>query len=134
LDVITLDGGDLNVVSADWRFNKPVVVLDQPAGPVAAPASADTARIRMWETRMRGGYWVATAGSTAENSPEMQAAAACGRFFRQTRFWRLMPRPEMLGGREESDHDRLRREHAQDVARQAGQPLPAVLPNPTIGR
>src|SRR5579884_1027874 len=128
LDVITLDGGDLNVIDADWRFNKPVVMLDTSIVPGAAPVSADTARIRMWETRMRGGYWVATADPNVPNSPEVQAAAACGRFFQQTRFWRLMPRPEMLGGRDESDSDKRRRERAEEEARQTGQPLPPRYP------
>ncbi|HLV80106.1 MAG TPA: DUF5060 domain-containing protein [Chthonomonadaceae bacterium] len=92
LDVITLDGGDLNVVSADWRFEKPLVVLDE------NPVSADSARKRMWETRLRGGYWVATADANAPNSPVLQAAAACNRFFQQTHYWRLMPHTQANSG------------------------------------
>ena len=70
---------------------------------------------------MRGAYWAggvspAIAGAVALNSPEIKAAAACADLFRKTRFSRLEPHQEMLGGPEESPADRRRRKKAEAEA------------------
>lgn len=126
LDVITLSGGSLNMVTGDWRFNKPVVMLDLGQQTSVAPAS-DATRMRMWETRMREGYWAVTApggeASALKDSPEIRWATACARFFQQTRYWLLQPHPEMLGGRVETPFERRRRLRAEAAARQAGNPV-----------
>src|SRR5262249_12613677 len=50
LDVVTLAGGDLNGITRDWQFNKPVIVRDDLAAASSkANDTPDAARKRMWE-------------------------------------------------------------------------------------
>ena len=60
LDVVTLSGGDIGVLTIDYRLNKPLVIQD-----VAGKEPTDETRHRLWETIMRGGYWQ---GATTANS------------------------------------------------------------------
>lgn len=52
---------------------------------------------------MRGGYWVSLPYGKAREKllpgdPEIEMAVGMGQFFAQTRFWRMDPHPELLGG------------------------------------
>ena len=88
--------------------------------------SPEVARHRMWEARMRGAYWspgtVPSTNPSALNAPEIQWAAYCADIFRATRFYRLTPHPEMLGGPTESPGDRKRRKRAEAAAAKLNPP------------
>lgn len=121
MDVISLTGGDLNGVWWNWSVEKPVVVVDKTA------EDAETARRRIWETRMRGGFWAGSEtlhadGTSALESTETQMAAACARFFQKTRFWRLAPHQEFLGGPQEDPNLRRRRKklESEDLRQRPG--------------
>lgn len=118
MDVITLANASQDALWRNWQQQKPVVVVED------ATTDPEILRRRMWETRMLGGYWagsptVGPDGTLALDTVPAQAAAACARFFQRTRFWRLAPRPELLGGPQEDPNIRRRRKRLEaESARQ----------------
>jgi hypothetical protein len=117
---ITFNGGAPAEVYASYALNKPVVLYDR-----STPANPDSVRHRLWQTRMFGGYWAADFAPTAERAnldrPEVRWSAYCGKLFARTRYWRLTPHSEMVGGLEESPFERRRRRQAElEAAREAG--------------
>ena len=131
-DVITAVGGDVNALPWYTWSNKPVVLLEPATVGKDAALSPDVTRHRMWEARMRGAYWspgvVPSADPASLNAPEIQWAAYCGDLFRKTRFYRLTPRPDMLGGPTESSADKRRRKKAEAAATKANPPPVDALP------
>lgn len=125
MDVLSFVDGTLDEVTDAWRLQKPIVVLDTDLHPTpqTPAASPETARLRLWETRMRGGFWCATAGPDLRTGPlsdEVAMAAACARFFAGTEFSRLEPHQEMLNPPVDSDVDAARRAKAlQDAGQTA---------------
>lgn len=77
---------------------------------------------------MRGAYWspanVNSADPNALNSVELKWAGHCADLFRHTRYYRLAPRPEMLGGPSESSADRKRRKKAEAAEARLKPPPP----------
>ena len=139
LDYVTLIGGTTNALDLYTEFDKPIVVWagDGVTGKREA-VSADITRRWMWETRMRNGYWVGSANSasSAEN-PEFKMEADCATFFRQTKWWRLAPHPEMLTGKEETPAERRRRKKTEEAALAAaghGLPSDSALPLANAGK
>jgi hypothetical protein len=129
-DVITALGGDVNALPWYAQVTKPVVLMERPTVGKDTALTPDVARHRMWEARMRGAYWapgvVPAVDPAALNAPEIQWAAYCANLFSKTRFYRLNPRPDMLGGPAESAADRRRRKKAEAAA-------PKVAPPPDVG-
>lgn len=92
--VITFNGGTLQSVSSDLRYNRPIFVYDS-----STPPDDEATRHRLWETRMRGGFWAYTAAygvKARPNDRETVWTAYCAQMFLKTRFWRLEPHHEML--------------------------------------
>ncbi|HLJ56691.1 MAG TPA: DUF5060 domain-containing protein [Chthonomonadaceae bacterium] len=118
-DLITALGGDINALPSYFAVNKPVELIERPTAAKDA-LSPDAARRRMWETRMRGAYYAPGTVPTLEpdslNAPDLQYAAYCAALFRRTRFYRLVPREDMLGGPAESAADKRRRKRAEAAA------------------
>lgn len=110
------------------KLDHPTIVTDQ-----RAVNPTDSVRFRLWAVRMRGAFWngaftTDTHGETALGSPVVEWASACNRLFAKTRFWRLAPHPEMLGGPEENPFVRRRRRRAQaEAARAQTQPGGNIL-------
>ena len=130
LDYTTLVGGSVRTLDLFTDLNKPIVVWQGSGLPSKGEAvSPDITRHWMWETRMRDGYWVGNADSSmAVDSPNFKMAADCAAFFRQTKWWRLDPHPEMLTGKEESPAERRRRQKVEADAfkeRQGGDAAPS---------
>ena len=101
---IAFRGGDLSALSAFQKEGKPVVVFE----PLSAEGGdPEVGRRRMWRTRMSGAYWVGGDLTSLESAKRM------AQFFAETRFARLSPHPEMLGGDFESATDRKRRRRAE---------------------
>ena len=77
---------------------------------------------------MRGAYWapgnVPSLDVASLGMPEIQWAGYCADIFRKTRFYRLNPRPEMLGGPSESSADRKRRKRAEAEEAKRNPPPP----------
>ena len=125
-DVITILGGDVNALPWYTWITKPLVMLERPTPGKEGAMTPDVTRHRMWEARMRGAYWapgnVPTLDVSSLSAPEIQWAAYCADLFRRTRFQRLSPRPEMLGGPTESAADRRRRKKAEASAAKANPP------------
>ena len=114
-DCITLRGGDLNAIPAFQKENKPLVILDAVPG---KRISKDQARRRMWESRFQGAYWVGDVQAFelgANNDPVWMMSANAGEFFKTTKFSRLAPSQELLGGDEENPSDRKRRQKAEEL-------------------
>jgi len=108
--VITLSTSNPAAIWEAWRYDKPVMVLDNGDSPIDSEAT----RRRIWEIFLRGGMAISGAKTTAESQliePEIVANAA--KFFNQTRFWRLEPHPELLGGPLEDEAMRRRRKRIQ---------------------
>ena len=61
LEVITLAGGDLTALLRDERLNRPMLVMDAPFSRSEGASDPNALRRRIWETRMRGGFWGGTA-------------------------------------------------------------------------
>ena len=116
-DVITVLGGDVNALPYYTWIKKPMVLVERATSSRESALSPDVTRHRMWEARMRGAYWAPGAVLAPEvsalNAPEVQWAAYCADIFRRTRFYRLTPRQEMLGGPSESAADKRRRKKAE---------------------
>jgi hypothetical protein len=99
LDIITLNGGDLQEITADNNYVRPVVIYDR-----STPPSAEAARHRIWETWLRGGVWARDSGEApAAQKPGAGAwsddvlwASYCGKLFASTRHWRLASHNELL--------------------------------------
>ena len=139
-DVFTVPLQDTSLVDGLYPFNRPILVVDTPALAAPAPAplapdgaprppdkagadpkkegaatdSPDSLRARIWETRMRGGYW---ASARPLNDQELKWASYLGTFFKKTRYWRMEPHQEMLGGPEETPAVKRRRQKAEEEAR-----------------
>ena len=112
MGVVTLAGEDLGALTRNWSASKPLFLLGTPG------ADIEALRRRLWETRMRGGYWIATPSGDnplALDSPELALLTGTARFFQKTRFWRLEPHPEMVG-RPEDPRERRRRKRAEQQA------------------
>ena len=131
-DVITILGGDVNALPYYTLVKKPLVLVERATVDKAGALNPDVARHRMWEARMKGAYYapgiVPKMDPTELNAPELQWAVYCGDIFRKTRFYRLDPRQEMLGGPTESPADRRRRKRAEAEA--AKKNPPPVEDNP----
>lgn len=136
LDYLTLVGGSaraLDLVPDDYQ--KPIVVWEDNGLQVKKEAvSPDITRHLLWESRMRNAYWVGSANSMAPASdPDVKMAMDCANFFRQTKWWRLEPHPEMLNGQEETDAERRRRQKAEDAALGKAGAVSDQRPNPNGG-
>jgi hypothetical protein len=126
MDVIALDNPLLDWIERDWRADKPITLYDDSA----RAGTPDALRARLWATRMRGGYYALQTRAEAESETLLKEMQYMAQFFRQTRFWRLEPRPDMLGGIEESPITRRRRKRAEAEARAAaGLPPETAKPN-----
>jgi hypothetical protein len=127
LDIITLDGGPVAAVSTAYNMDKPVVIYDG-----TVPTTPGGARYRLWTTLMSGGYWADdVAGIKPEaviDSQETRWAAYAGRLFARTRYWRLAPHSEILGGLQESAFERRRRRQAETEAAKTA-PVPDAAQN-----
>lgn len=124
-DVITLFTSNPAAVWEAWRYNKPVIVVDS----TTESADESAIRRRLWDILMRGGVPVAAAGASTESQVAEAVIAANGaKFFKQTRYWRLEPRPELLGGPLEDETQRRRRRRLENEATQNGKPNPLVVP------
>ena len=109
-DVITLSTSNPAAIWEAWRYDKPVLVLDNGD----SPNDTEAMRRRIWEIFLHGGVAISGAIPTAESQliePEIVANAA--KFFNQTRFWRLNPHPALLGGPLEDEAMRRRRKRIQ---------------------
>ncbi len=127
-DLITVEGGDIGTLPYYGWIQKPLVILERPLVGQETALSPDVTRHRMWEARMRGAYWspanVNSADPNALNSVELKWAGHCADLFRHTRYYRLAPRPEMLGGPSESSADRKRRKKAEAAEARLKPPPP----------
>jgi hypothetical protein len=125
-DVITVLGGDVNALPYYGWLTKPLVLVERATLGSDAALSPDVTRHRMWESRMRGVYWspgaIPTPDPASLNAPGIQYARYCAALFRRTRFYRLTPRPDMLGGPAESAADRRRRKKAEAEAARRNPP------------
>ena len=121
LDYVTLVGGDAKALDRFADLDKPIVVWEDNGLPGKREAvSAEITRRWMWETRMRGAYWVGSADSrTSADDPDVKMAADCAKFFRPRKWWRLEPHPEMLNGKEETPSERRRRKKIEEEALKA---------------
>ncbi len=134
LDYLTLVGGNGRSLDPFADLDKPIVVWEDNGLPGKREAiSPDITRRWLWETRMRGGYWVGSANSAAAaDDPDVKMALDCAKFFRQTKWWRLEAHPEMLTGKEETPAERRQRKKIEEAALKAagvGQsPDPALPP------
>lgn len=113
--VITLSGGTPETLQYDYRLNRPVVLID------SAISSTDETRHRMWETIMRGAFWVpegvgGQGGAQLLDDKVSLWQTAAARLLKQTLFARLQPHQEMLGGPEETPFDRRRRRQSEEAA------------------
>jgi hypothetical protein len=126
LDYTTLVGGSVRALDLFSDLDKPVVVWEDNGLPAKREAVApEITRRWLWETRMRNGYWVGSADTMAAvDNPDVKMAIDCATFFRQTKWWRLEPHPEMLTGRQETPVERRRRKKSEDVAGVSGVPDP----------
>ncbi len=130
LDYVTLVGGNANALDYLYSQNRPIVVLARSGLPMKEEkVSLDITRRWMWETRLRGGYWSGNLPVTTPLSNlELKMETDCAKFFRQTRWWRLEPHPEMLTGKEETPAEHRRRRKAEEdnikAAEEAGMPVP----------
>ena len=133
LNYMTLVGGTARALDLFADFNKPIVVWeDSGVGAKREAAAPDVTRHWMWETRMRNAYWVGSADSTAApDNPDVKMAVDCAAFFRDTKWWRLDPHPEMLTGKEETRADRRRRQKVESEAQGATDGNPANPPQGT---
>ncbi len=128
-DCITLRGGDLNAIPAFQKENKPLIILDAESG---KRIPKDTARKRMWESRFQGAYWVGDLQAFepgATNDPVWKMSVNAGAFFKTTKFSRLAPSQELLGGDGENPSDRKRRQKATELLQKAN-PTKELNPNP----
>lgn len=128
IDVIGVLGGDLAQLPTYSQVTKPVALIDKAGDGEENTISAEAARSRMWQARLRGVYVTpaavpVSADATALAGPEFQAAAVCGTVFGKTQFWRLAPHPELLGGPGESSAAQRRRRKAEAALKR---PKPAV--------
>ena len=117
LDVITLVTSSPSAIWEAWRYDKPVIVINNDTAQLDDAAL----RHRIWEIFLRGGVAVSGTQPTAESQlkePEIVANAA--KFFAQTRYWRLEPRPELLGGPLEDETQRRRRKRLEQDNAQSG--------------
>jgi hypothetical protein len=110
MDVIVFNGGPTAEIPAVYSQNKPVVIYDR-----STPSEPAATRTRLWMTLMNGGYWAGEFGNgpAVIDRPETRWEAYSGRLFEKTRFWRLAPHNEMLGGNQESAFERRRRHQAE---------------------
>lgn len=136
LDYTTLVGGNARALDLFSDLNKPVVVWQDNGLPTKREAVApEITRHWMWETRMRNDYWVGGADSLmAVDSPDVKAATDCAKFFRQTKWWRLEPHPEMLNGKEETRAERRRRQKIEADALKSTEGARPVDPAQPPGR
>ncbi len=130
LDVATIADDDKVEPYALYILGKPIVVSDSssdtysvtdPKKNLRTPVSPDTPRYRLWKTRMAGAYrynGTTTGGDTAHglSGAPSKWEIACAALFNKTRFWRLVPNQDMLGGPEENPFDRRRRRRAEAAA------------------
>ncbi|MCW3100843.1 MAG: putative glycosyl hydrolase [Chthonomonadaceae bacterium] len=133
LDYTTLVGGSPQALDLLTDLDKPIVVWEDSGVPSKREAVApEITRHAMWETRMRNAYWVGAAdGLAAVDTPDVKMATDCAAFFRQTKWWRLVPHPEMLTGKTETKADRRRRLKIEQQSlnpTEGGQPLNPDLP------
>jgi len=87
-----------------------------------ASVSPDAARYRLWKTRMAGAYRYGGTTSSMDavhglTGTQSKWELACAALFNKTRFWRLVPNQDMLGGPEENPFDRRRRRRAEAAAK-----------------
>lgn len=112
LDVITLQGGDPSMITNLLPLQKPIVYMAPPAKSGTTAPDPETLLTQIWAVRMRDGYWGgldASAGAIAPDSPQLRPLIIYNRFFRQTRYWRMEPHPDMLGGPDETEADKRKR-------------------------
>jgi hypothetical protein len=125
-DVITLTTSNPASVWDAWRYNKPIVIVDT----ATEGTDANTLRRNIWDVLMRGGLAVAGVKDNIEARViEARTAANGAKFFNQTRYWRLEPHPELLGGPQEDEAQRRRRRRIESEAAQNGKPTtPLTIP------
>ena len=92
---ILLDGGDLNVIDADYTYKKPLVIMENRPSTDGAQTRAE-----MWETVMRGGYWVNCAPGSGDSSPlnleVTKWEATCGSVLHMFQFDLLSMQSKLL--------------------------------------
>lgn len=119
-NVVTLAGGSPSTLQYDYSLNMPVVLLDN------AATVTDETRHRMWETIMRGAFWVPAgaggeSGAQKLDDPVSQWQIAAARLLQQTLFSRLRPNQDTMGGPQETPFDRRRRAAAEASAAKEAQ-------------
>ncbi len=109
-DVVTLSTSNPSAIWDAWRYNKPVVVINNDT----TRSDDNTLRRRIWEIFLRGGIAVGGTQLTAQSQlKESEMVANAAKFFNQTRYWRLEPHPELLGGPLEDETQRRRRKRIE---------------------
>lgn len=135
LDVATIADDNKVEPYALYVLGKPIVVADTGSdfrsdtdvkisvkNSPTASVSPDAARYRLWKMRMAGAYRYGGTTSSMDavhglTGTQSKWELACAALFNKTRFWRLVPNQDMLGGPEENPFDRRRRRRAEAAAK-----------------
>jgi hypothetical protein len=116
------------ILEADQK--KPLMALDMSDPSIKNDKDAE--RKAIWIARMSGAYPVTSlpGGKAFRAADSLGAQGYCAQFFRQTRFWRLEPHPEMLGRPEDDSRASRRRKRAEAEARKRANLNPEAAPPP----
>lgn len=132
LDCLVLQSKPLSVLDILHAEERPRIIRDS-----VTDADVAKTRKRIWQTHLRGGFWELSPESNTQMSEETRKAySLCAKFFLQTRFSRLEPRPDIVGKPGESDEDRRNRRKSQqatDAQTQLPDELKSLLKEQTQG-